>query len=228
MKKVIVVVGYGPGISKAVAEKFGAEGFSVALVARNKERLEAGVRALEAKGIQAASFVADAGDPASIQSAIAGAQKALGPIAALQWTAYGMGGGDVTTASSAEVRGIFDVSIVGLTAALQAALSDLKAQKGSLLVTNGGLGFFDPNVDKVAVSWNAMGLAIANSAKHKLVGLLSVKLAADGVHVGEVVVNGSVKGTAFDNGTATIEPATVADAFWKLHAGREATTVTVA
>ena len=35
MSKTIVVVGFGPGISTAVAEKFGAGGFSVALVARN-------------------------------------------------------------------------------------------------------------------------------------------------------------------------------------------------
>ncbi|HEX7670382.1 MAG TPA: hypothetical protein VF395_12390 [Polyangiaceae bacterium] len=35
MAKTIVVCGYGPGISSAVAEKFGAEGFSVALAARN-------------------------------------------------------------------------------------------------------------------------------------------------------------------------------------------------
>ena len=42
MSKTIVVVGFGPGISNAVAEKFGAEGFSVALVARSQERLDAG------------------------------------------------------------------------------------------------------------------------------------------------------------------------------------------
>jgi NAD(P)-dependent dehydrogenase (short-subunit alcohol dehydrogenase family) len=228
MKKVIVVVGYGPGISNAVAEKFGAEGFAVALVARNKERLDAGVRALQAKGIEAAAFTADAGKPEEIAAAIASAQKTLGPIASLQWTAYGTGGGDVTKASVAELRGIFDVPVVGLVTAVQAALPDLKAQKGSVLVTNGGLGFFDPAVDQVAVGWGAMGLAIANSAKHKLVGLLSVKLAAEGVYVGEVVVNGTVKGTAFDGGNATIEPASVANAFWKLQSGRSDVFVTVA
>lgn len=42
MSKTIVVVGFGPGISTAVAEKFGAEGFSIALIARNEKRLAAG------------------------------------------------------------------------------------------------------------------------------------------------------------------------------------------
>ncbi len=228
MKKVIVVVGYGPGISKAVAEKFGAEGFAVALVARNKERLEAGVRALKEKGIEAAGVPSDAGKPAEIAAAIASARKALGPIASVQWNAYGAVGGDVTTASLDEVRGIFDVAVVGLVAALQAALPDLKAQKGSLLVTNGSLGLFDPAFDKGAVGWGAMGLAMANSAKHKLAGMLSVKLAPEGVYVGEVMVNGAVKGTASDNGSATIAPATVANAFWKLQQERTEVFTTIA
>ena len=36
MSKTIVIVGFGSGISAGVAEKFGAEGFAVAIVARNQ------------------------------------------------------------------------------------------------------------------------------------------------------------------------------------------------
>jgi NADP-dependent 3-hydroxy acid dehydrogenase YdfG len=43
MSKTIVIVGFGPGVSTAVAEKFGAEGFSVALIARREATLAAGV-----------------------------------------------------------------------------------------------------------------------------------------------------------------------------------------
>jgi NAD(P)-dependent dehydrogenase (short-subunit alcohol dehydrogenase family) len=50
MSKTIVICGYGPGISAAVAKRFGREKFQVALVARNAERLAAGVTALEAGG----------------------------------------------------------------------------------------------------------------------------------------------------------------------------------
>jgi NAD(P)-dependent dehydrogenase (short-subunit alcohol dehydrogenase family) len=38
MSKTILIAGYGPGISDAVARKFGAEGFAVALAARNEAR----------------------------------------------------------------------------------------------------------------------------------------------------------------------------------------------
>jgi hypothetical protein len=75
-------------------------------------------------------------------------------------------------------------------------------------------------VDERAVAFGAMGLALANAAKRKLVGLLARKLEPQGVFVGEVMVLGSVKGSAWDNGTATLEAATVADAFYDLYTAR--------
>jgi len=226
MQKVIVVVGYGPGISHAVAEKFGAEGFSVVLVGRTRSRLESGVANLTARGVSAAPFTADAGDPAAIARAVAFA-RTRGALTAIVWNAYSGAAGDVLAAPADEIRAIADVPVVGLLTAVREALPDLKANGGSVLVTNGGLGLFDPAVDEVAVSWNAMGLAIANSAKHKLVGLLHHKLSDEGVHVAEVTVTGAVKGTAFDQGHATIEPSSVAGAFWELHTARVATYVTI-
>lgn len=114
MSKTIVVVGFGPGISTGVAEKFGAEGFSVALVGRNKERLDAGVAALKAKGVNAATFPADAGDPDAIRGAIGKARTAFGPITVLQWNAFGgFEAGDLTSAGPATVRSIFDVAVSG-------------------------------------------------------------------------------------------------------------------
>src|SRR5260221_13435384 len=101
MSKNIVVVGFGPGISTAVAQKFGAEGFRVALVARSKDRLVAGAAALKAKDIGAVAIRADASDPAAIGAAIAKARAELGgPISVVHWNAYG--GGDAGDLAAAE------------------------------------------------------------------------------------------------------------------------------
>jgi NADP-dependent 3-hydroxy acid dehydrogenase YdfG len=220
MSKTIVVIGFGPGISTAVAERFGAEGFSVALVARNEERLAAGVQALKAKGIAADSFTADAGDAAAIRAAIAKARAALGPITVLHWNAYGAEAGDLLTTDPAVMRGLFDIAVVGLLSAVQEALPDLKSTKeGALLVTNGAFGETTPQMDELAVGLKTMGVALANAAKYKLVGLLAQRLKADGVYVGEVMVAGVIKGTAWANADA-IEPAVVADKFWELYQAR--------
>jgi NAD(P)-dependent dehydrogenase (short-subunit alcohol dehydrogenase family) len=221
MAKTIVVVGFGPGISTAVAEKFGREGFAVALVARNAARLAEGVKALEAKGITAVACPADASDPASIRGAIAKA-RALGPLGALHWNAFDGGiAGDLLATDPAGMRGTFDVAVVGLLAAVQEALPDLKAAKdGAVLVTNGAFGENNPQIDALATRMKVMGLALANAAKHKLVGLLAQALKPSGVYVGEVMVAGLVKGTASDTGGATISATTIAEQFWSLYRAR--------
>ena len=224
MTKTIIIFGYGPGISSGVAEKFGSEGLNIALVGRTQERLDSGVARLAAKGISAKAFVGDAADPASVSAVTDAVKAAFGTISALHWNAYGVAAGDLVTASSAEIGSIFDVAIKGLLASVQAALPDLRDGRGAVLLTNGAFGDLDPQLDQYAAATNNMGLALANAAKHKLVGLLSAKLAADGIYVGEVMIAGSIKGTPWggDNPDA-IEPSVVGDAFYRLYTERTET-----
>lgn len=227
MTKTIIVAGFGPGISTGVAERFGREGFTVALVGRNPERLAAGVQALAAKGIHAQAFPADLGNADEARAVVERVRAALGPITVLHWNAYAGRAGDLLAASVEDVRAALEIATVSLTAAVQAALADLRSEQGALLVTNGGFGLPLDAVDEAGVKYNAMGLSVANAAKHKLVRLLATRLARDGVYVGEVMVTGSVKGTAFDQGNATLEPAKLGDAFWKLYSERGERRVTV-
>jgi NAD(P)-dependent dehydrogenase (short-subunit alcohol dehydrogenase family) len=221
MTKTIVVCGYGPGISSAVAQRFGREGFAVALVGRDAERLAAGVAALEKQGVRAAAFPADLSDDAAVERLVAAVRAQLGPIAVLHWNAYARGAGDLLQADAVATRAIFDVPVTGLLAAVKAALPDLRSeQDAAVLVTNGGFGLNDPKIDARAVALGAMGLAVANAAKHKLVGLLAQKLRPLGVYVGEVMVLASVKGSAWDDGTATLEASKVGDAFYDLFSSR--------
>lgn len=227
MQKTIIVCGHGPGISDAVANQFGGEGFQVALVARSADKLERAREALQARGITAVAFPADLSDPEAAKDLVKRVAGRLGPVTAIHWNAYGNTAGDVLSADAAALHKAFDVSVTSLVFVVQQALADLRAAKGAVLVTNGGLGLFDPQADAMAVQWNSMGLAIANAAKHKLVGLLMKKFAADGITVGEVVVLGLVKGTAWDDGSATIEPRTIAGKFWEIYSGRESRSITV-
>lgn len=220
MAKTIIVGGFGPGISAAVAEKFGAQGYTVALVARNADRLAAGVKALEAKGVKAAAFSAELGSAAAIKALIPQVRDKLGPIGVLHWNAYSASAGDVLSADVAALQNVFDVAITGLVTAVQESLADLKQAKGAILVTNGGLLFDDPAINEMAGKRNLMGLSMGNAAKHKLVGMLAAKLKPEGVYVGEVIVTGTVKGTAFDAGNGTLDAANIAQKFWDLFSAR--------
>lgn len=216
MKPTIIVCGHGPGISDAVARRFGREGYAVALVARNAARLAAAAEALSAEGITARAFPCDLADLDAVRGMVRAVREGLGPVTVLHWNAYQGGAGDLLTDPAESLRGVLDVAVLGLVAAAQEAHADLKAAKGAVLVTGGGFAFYDAKVDAMATQWGAMGLAVSKAAQHKAVGLLRARLAADEVFVGEVVVLGMVKGTAFDSGHATLDPAEIADRFWQL------------
>ena len=226
MSKTIVVVGFGPGVSTAVAEKFGAEGYSVALIARSQARLMAGVEALKAQGITAGAFPADAGDPVALRGAIAKARAALGQIGVIHWNAYSGGAlGDLLAVDPTSLQRAFDLAVVGLLGAVQEALPDLKAVKdGAVLVTNGAFGELNPVFDTFALAAKAEGVALGNAAKAKLVGLLAARLKDEGVYVGEVTIAGVVKGTGPESpGVPTIEGEAIAETFWRLYKARDET-----
>ncbi|MFO0664051.1 MAG: SDR family NAD(P)-dependent oxidoreductase [Polyangiaceae bacterium] len=229
MANTIVVCGHGPGISDAVARKFGGEGFDVALVARNGERLTKAAKALGAEGVNAKAFPCDLGDPAAVRAMLRDVRESFGPIRVLHWNAYVNGAGDLTNADTSDLQSSFAVSVVGLVSALQEVLPDLEQDKlaSALLVTGGGFAFHDKSVNAMAAEWNAMGLAVAKAAQHKAVGVLRERLAKQQIYVGEVVVTGMVKGTAFDSGSATLEASTVANKFWELYKTRAENPVVV-
>jgi short-subunit dehydrogenase len=221
MSRTIVVCGHGPGISSAVARRFGKEGFQVALVSRTRERLEESARALAEAGIEARAFPCDLSDVSAVQRLVVDVREKLGPITVMHWNAYTHGAGDLTEADPAELQRVLDLSATSLVAAVQSALPDLRAQSdAAVLVTGGGLAYYDPKVDAMAVGWKAMGLAIGKAAQHKAVGLLHQRLAPEHIYVGEVVVLGVVKGTAFDQGHGTLDPNDIADRFWNLYTTR--------
>ena len=230
MSKTLLIAGYGPGISAAVAEKFAAEGFQIAIVARNKEKLDEGAKALEAKGVKATPFTADLSNPTAVRDVVERVRAALGPITVIEWTAYAPGNlaADFLTASIDDIRSVFDVAVCGVIAAVQAALPDLKSEKGAVLVTNGGSGLVDPGLDAMLVNNNRMGMGLANAAKHKLMGLLAKKLEADGVYACEMLISGPVKGGPFHSGQGpSIDSKAVADRYWELYKERKEVRCTI-
>lgn len=216
MGKTIVVCGHGSGISNAVARKFGGQGFRVALVARTEARVVRAAKELVEDGIDARGFGCDLGDVTAVKALIGEIRAALGPITVLHWNAYAPLAGDFTTCTPEELRTVYDVAVTGMVVALQASLEDMRQQEGAaLLVTGGGFGLSDPNIDTTIVRLDSMGLGLAKAAQHKVVGMLNKRLADDDIFVGQVMVLGLVKGTASDQGQATLEPDAIAECFWE-------------
>ncbi len=64
----VLIVGAGPGIGLAAAERFGREGWKVVLAARSPGHLDPTVARLIGEGVDAHGLVLDATDPVAVQA----------------------------------------------------------------------------------------------------------------------------------------------------------------
>ncbi|WP_164983981.1 cyclophilin-like fold protein [Cellulomonas endophytica] len=80
------LVGAGPGRGAAVARRFAAEGFAIALLARTPSRLDDLVGSLRAGGTEARARAVDVRDRAALGEARQDAADDLGPVEVLQYS----------------------------------------------------------------------------------------------------------------------------------------------
>lgn len=216
----LLVVGYGPGNSHAIARRFGEGGATLALVGRTESRLNDAVARFAADGITAHAFVGDASSPDSMRATVARVRDQLGPITNIAVTAFHpVSVTDVVSDDPALVERVFDIGVGGLLSVVQSALPDLEAHHGSVLVVNGAFGIADPGIDQYATSAGRDGVALECAAKSKLVGLLAARLGPRGVYVGEIIINGAIKGSP-GAGPGAIDPADVATQLWAMATDR--------
>lgn len=202
---VCAIVGAGPGLGMAIARRFGREGFLLALLARDEGALQVRAGALQAEGLSAFAFPADAGDPQSLKGALSAAKMGLGPPSVLVCNAV-----SATRAMPSELApdalvADFRVGVAGALAATQIVLPWMTAAgQGTILFTGGGFAL-EPTPALASVG-------AAKAALRNLAFSLAGELGDAGIHLATVTVCGMVApGTAFD-------PDLVAGAFWHLHA----------
>lgn len=203
-RPVCTIVGVGPGIGLAVAERFGREGFQLALVARRASSLTQYAIQLGAKGIMAEDFPANAGNAASLQTAFGLIQQQLGPTDVLIYNAIAVHPGPPSTLDSTAVMQDFAVNVVGALVAAQQVIPAMQtAGRGTILFTGGGLAL-DPNPAYAS-------LAIGKAGVRNLAHSLAAELEPAGIHVATITICGYVQpGTPF-------APERIAEAYWRLH-----------
>lgn len=128
-----LVTGASKGIGRAIALTLAAEGMDVALVARNKDALEAVKKEVEAKGRKAFAIPADLADPAAAQPAVEAAVKGLGKLDLLVNCAGATKGGSFLTLSDADWTDSFGLKFFTAIRMSKLAWPHLKATRGSIV-----------------------------------------------------------------------------------------------
>lgn len=212
----IAIVGAGPQLGLAIARTFGTHGYDIALIARNRAKLEDLSAELTAEGISAAAFPADVLDRDALTQALKDAAARFGGIDVLEYSPVGGFDSTVLTTPSAtepsHAQHEMEFQLYGAIAATRAVLPAMReAGAGTLLFTTGA-GSIDP-VPQVG-NVNAAAAALRNWAIN-----LHKELDGTGIQVADVGIDVSI-GMSVVPGFPTAKPEEISPVYWELHTTR--------
>ncbi len=203
---VCVVAGAGPGNGAAFAQRFAAEGYAVALLARSKDR----TAALAAELPHARAFACDVSDAPSVEAAFAAVEAELGPAEVLIYNAGKGVWGDVERVTPAEFEEAWRVNTLGLFLAARRVIPRMTAAARGAIVVVGATASLRGGAETAA-------FAPAKAAQRSLAQSLARRLWPMGVHVALIIIDGVVDGAStrrmFPDRTDDffVKPAAVAD-----------------
>jgi NAD(P)-dependent dehydrogenase (short-subunit alcohol dehydrogenase family) len=137
--KVALITGASSGFGRSMAGIMAQAGAAIVLVARNGAALDEAVAEISAKGGEAIAAIADVGDRAALDAAVASALARFGRIDILVNNA-GVGYfGPIETMSPADFDRVLRTNLYGLVNATQAAMAALKQSRGMIVNVSSGL-----------------------------------------------------------------------------------------
>lgn len=206
---VLVVVAAGPGLGRSVALRFAREGLAVGLLARSAETMGDFAGELRAAGAADVAVAGgDVGDEASLRRALGDLRAALGPATVLVFNGSAFVQGSGLTLSPADLRLALDVGVVGAMVAVQDAAPAMRGAGRGTVVLTGSVA-----ADRASTSATAVG--VAKAALRNLALSLHKELAADGVRVVTVTIDGVLQGPK------ALDVDEIADLYWRLHSAPE-------
>lgn len=165
----LAIVGAGPQLGLSVARVFGAQGYRVALIARNSGRIAELADRLKSDGVDAGGFPADVRDGDALASALAQADEWSGGIDVLSFSPLPARDylQPVLETTTKQAQAAFEFSVLGTMRSVQAVLPGMRKRgRGSLLFTSGGSSLI-PNGKVAGTSISMAGEAAYLSMLHE-------------------------------------------------------------
>lgn len=177
-EKICLVTGVGPGTGKAIVERFADGGYTVAMLARDSDRLAA--IAKDAKGTH--GYVCDVSNEETLTATITRVQEELGPVSCLIHNAVGGAFGSFLEVEPEVLEQNFRINTLALYhMARQLAPAMIAAGEGVIIGTGNTSAY--RGKDKFAA------FAPTKAAQRILLESMARTLGPDGVHCGYVAID---------------------------------------
>jgi NAD(P)-dependent dehydrogenase (short-subunit alcohol dehydrogenase family) len=141
-REVVVVTGASAGVGRAVVREFAKRGAAIGLVARDRDRLEAARREVEAAGGEALVLPTDVADADAVERAAEAVERALGPIDVWVNNAMATTFAPVIRTKPEEFRRVTEVTYLGYVYGTLAALQRmLPRDRGTIVQVGSALAY---------------------------------------------------------------------------------------
>ena len=208
---VCVISGAGPGTGSALARRFAAGGYRVAMLARNPQRLAELERELpDSKG-----YACDVSDAAQVEATAGHIERDLGVPTTLVHNAVGGAFGSFLEIDPAVLNRNFQVNTMGLLyLARRLAPAMISAGRGNVIVTG--------NTSALRGKPSFAGFAPTKAAQRILAEAMARELGPKGVHVSYIIIDAVIDAPWTREGFKDrpddffIKPAAIAEEAWHL------------
>jgi NAD(P)-dependent dehydrogenase (short-subunit alcohol dehydrogenase family) len=215
--KVAAVLGVGPGLGAAVAQRFAREGFTVGLMARGEESLAAAREEVEGSGGTALAVTADATDAASVASAFDRVLEELGEPEVFVYNAGAFQMGGILELSPEQFDDCFRANCSGAFYGAQQVLPAMVERGRGTIILTGATAALRGSARFAALATGKFGLrALAQS--------MAREFGPQGIHVAHVIIDGQINTPRLREDqpdreeSTTLSPKAIAETYWQLYA----------
>ena len=210
-----VIVGAGPGLGRAIARRFGAEGFDIALIGRTGKTVDKVAAGLAEAGVRAEGFAADVTDRPALMSTFDAVKARFGEVDILEYSPAPSDPAMNATAGAVDLtvealRPQLDLYLFGGVTAVQQVLPAMIARgSGTILVSTGASSgpVIHPPFANIAAASGALRNWVLN---------LNAALAPRGVYAAHVAI-----ATWIGREGPASQPEAIAETYWDLYQTRQ-------
>lgn len=142
MSKVVVITSAGAGVGRATVDEFARKRYDVALLSRDKDRLEQAAADIRRFGVRALPIPTDVADADAVHAAADRVEAELGPIDVWVNVAMATVFAPVSKLTAAEVQRGTDVTYLGQVYGMMAALQRMTPRnRGTIVNVGSALGY---------------------------------------------------------------------------------------